>query len=75
MNKGNLRAMMVKHNDTQEKLAEYLNLPVSGVNARINGKTEFRRSEINAIRARYSLTPEETMDIFFTDDVSCADTI
>jgi hypothetical protein len=57
---------MVKHNDTQEKLAEVLDLPVSGLNARINGKIEFRRSEINAIRRRYGLSPEETVSIFLT---------
>ena len=70
MNSNGLKAAMVMHNDTQEKLAEFLGLPVSGVNARINGKIEFRRSEINAIRARYDLSPEETIDIFFAENVS-----
>ena len=70
VNSNGLKATMVLHNDTQEKLAEYLGLPVSGLNARINGKTEFRRSEINAIRARYRLSAEETVDIFFAENVS-----
>jgi plasmid maintenance system antidote protein VapI len=61
---------MIKHNDTQEKLAEVLDLPVSGLNARINGKIDFRRSEINAIRRRYGLSPEETISIFFEEEVS-----
>lgn len=65
MNSSNLKAVMAKNDDTQEKLAEYLGLQVSSVNARINGKTEFRRSEINAIRERYQLSAEETMEIFF----------
>jgi hypothetical protein len=70
MNGASLKSVMVKHNDTQEKLAEVLDLPVSGLNARINGKIEFRRSEINAIRRRYSLSPEETVSIFFDEEVS-----
>lgn len=70
MNSNNLKAAMAKHNDTQEKLAEFLGLQISGVNARINGKVEFRRSEINAIRERYGLSAEETIEIFFDENVS-----
>lgn len=70
MKTNELKAIMIRHNDTQEKLAKYLGLPVSGMNARINGKVEFRRSEINLIRARYELTPSETMNIFFDEVVS-----
>jgi len=70
MNTNSMKAAMAKHNDTQEKLAEFLGLQVSGVNARINGKIDFRRSEINAIRERYALSAEETMDIFFNENVS-----
>lgn len=70
MNSNCLKAAMAKHNDTQEKLAEFLGLHVSGVNARINGKMEFRRSEINAIRERYGLSAEETIEIFFDENVS-----
>ena len=74
MNTNELKAIMVRHNDTQEKLANYLGLQVSGMNARINGKVDFRRSEINRIRARYGLTPEETIGIFFDENVSFGDT-
>ena len=70
MNSNNLKAAMKLHDDTQEQLAEFLGLQVSGVNARINGKIEFRRSEINLIRERYGLSPEETMKIFFDENVS-----
>ena len=47
MNSSNLKAAMAKHNDTQEKLAEFLGLQVSGINARINGKIEFRGAPKN----------------------------
>lgn len=65
MNTNELKAAMKRNDDTQEKLAEALGLQVSGVNERVNGKVEFRRSEINAIRERYNLSPEETIKIFF----------
>ena len=70
MNTNELKAAMKRHDDTQEKLAEALGLQVSGVSERVNGKVEFRRSEINTIRERYNLSPEETVRIFFTDSVS-----
>jgi len=70
MNKSLLKSTMAKHDDTQEKLAEYLDLPVSALNARINGRIEFRRSEINKIRQRYRLSAEDTVTIFFEDEVS-----
>ena len=75
MNSCELKGTMARNNDTQEKLAEALNMQVSGLNARINGKIEFRRNEINQIRKRYNLSAKDTIDIFFNDDVSCADTI
>lgn len=65
MNTNELKAVMKRNEDTQEKLAEALGLQVSGVSQRIRGVVEFRRSEINIIRERYNLSPEETMKIFF----------
>ena len=65
MNSNELKAEMKRNNDTYEKLAEALDLQVSGVSERINGKVEFRRSEINIIRERYNLSPEDTIRIFF----------
>ena len=62
-----VKAEMKRNDDTQKKLAEALSLTVSGVNDRINGRVEFRRSEINIIRQRYNLSAEDTMRIFFSD--------
>jgi hypothetical protein len=70
MNPKELKAAMKRNDDTQEKLAEALFLHISGVNDRINGRVEFRRSEINIIRKRYNLSAEDTMRIFFDDPVS-----
>lgn len=65
MNTNELKAEMKRNNDTQEKLAEALDICVSGVNDRVNGRVEFRRSEINTIRQRYHLSDEDTIRIFF----------
>ena len=70
MNKSLIKSVMAKNDDTQEKLAEVLNLPVSGVCSRINGRIDFRASEISKIVKRYSLSPQETTDIFFEGSAS-----
>lgn len=70
MNTNLLKALIVKNGDTQMKLADSMGIPVSALNQRINGKTEFRRNEIKLIKSRYRLTAEETEEIFFDDVVS-----
>ena len=75
MNSGEMRAAMKRNYDTQEALAKALGLQTSGVCDRINGKIDFRRSEINLIRQRYNLTDAETVKIFFTDKVSSDETL
>ena len=75
MNTKLFKIFMVKNNDTQSRLADALGLPQSAVSDRINGKTDFRQSEINIIRMRWELSDQETVDIFFTKEVSKQDTI
>ena len=70
MNTGKMKATMILNDDNQEKLAEALNLPISGVNARINGKIDFRASEMVKIIRRYHLTERETAEIFFDEVAS-----
>lgn len=66
MNKALFRSIMVLHNDTNRSLAEYLGISAKSVNDKINeNNTEFRQSEIAAIKRRYSLSDEQTSDIFF----------
>ena len=74
MNKRLFRAKMVENNDNQSTIAEALDLPQSAVSARINGKTEFRQKEINVLRIRWKLSDKDTVDIFFTDEISNLDT-
>lgn len=70
MNKSMMKSVIVRNNDTQEALAQALNLPQSAISNRINGKIDFRVSEIQRIRKRYKLTAQETEDIFFDGAVS-----
>lgn len=70
MNSLEMKVAMKRNEDTQEKLAEALGLQISGVSARVNGHIDFRTSEIEKIRARYKLSDEELVKIFFTSNVS-----
>ena len=74
MNSKLFKIHMIRNNDTQAILAEVLDLPQSAISARINGKTEFRQNEINTIRKRWDLSNEDTVDIFFEEEVSEKDT-
>lgn len=66
MNKALLRSIMVLHNDTNQTLAEYLGISSKSVTDKINeNNTEFKQSEIAAIKKRYSLSDEQVSDIFF----------
>ncbi len=70
MNTTLFKTHMTKNQDTQAKLAEDMSIAQSALSMRINGKTEFRQSEINFIRKRYNLSDQETIDVFFNDKVS-----
>lgn len=66
MNKQLLRSIMVLHNDTNKTLSEYLGISEKSVNDKINEKgTEFKQSEIAAIKKRYHLSDEQVIIIFF----------
>lgn len=66
MNKALFRSIMVLHNDTNRSLAEYLGISAKSVNDKINeNNTEFKQSEIAAIKRRYSLSDEQVSNIFF----------
>lgn len=51
--------------DTQSKLARMLGMTESTLSWKINGKAEFKQSEIKAIADRYDLTGEEIKSMFF----------
>lgn len=52
--------------DTQGELARILGVTESTLSWKINGRSEFKQSEIKAIADRYDLTGEEIKSIFFS---------
>lgn len=52
--------------DTQAQLARMLGVTESTLSWKINGRSEFRQSEIKAIADRYGLTGEEIKSMFFS---------
>lgn len=68
MNENLLKSVMALHGDTQEKLAEAMGINICTLNAKIkDDKREFRQSEIDTIKRRYNLSPEDVDNIFFSD--------
>jgi len=74
LNKPMMKSILAIHGDDQGTLAILLDLPQSAVSNRLNGKVDFRLSEINRIRRMYKLSAQQTVDIFFENDVSLKDT-
>ena len=77
INKPLLKSHIMRHDETQEKLAKSMGISLSCLNAKINetGNREFRQSEIAYIRDRYELSDQDVIDIFFGTEVSKTDTI
>lgn len=65
MNMNLLRYFMGINGDNQSTLAEALGMQQSALSARMNGKTDFRKNEMEAIRKRYDLDAEQMQEIFF----------
>ena len=76
MNKRKLNAVMQLHGESQQNLAEYLQMSLSRLNAKINEYrgAQFRQNEIAAIQEHYGLSAEEVNEIFFASLVSQKDT-
>lgn len=76
MNKRKLESVMRLHGDTGTSLSKFLKIARTTFSAKINETrgAEFTQGEIARIREKYSLSPEDVIDIFFDQDVSCKDT-
>lgn len=72
MNERKLKAVMQLHGESQQDLAQYLQMSLSRLNAKINGYrgAQFRQNEIAAIQEHYGLSAEEVNEIFFALTVS-----
>ena len=68
MNELLLKVFMREHGDTQETLAQALNIHPHTLYMKMresNRKQQFTQEEINFITKRYNLTPENVVKIFF----------
>lgn len=67
MNKNLLRSIMVLHEDTNGKLANFLNITQNRLSAKMNewNDAQFTQVEIKKIKERYNLTAEQVDSIFF----------
>ncbi len=76
MNKRKLESVMKLHGDTGASLAKFLDMARSTFSAKINGTNgaEFTQGEIAMLREKYSLSPEDVVDIFFNSNVFQKDT-
>lgn len=72
LNKKLLRSIMILHDDNNDLLAAALGITPQRLSAKMNetGGAEFTQGEIKIIVKRYNLTPQQVIDIFFSDDVS-----
>lgn len=70
MNRNALRAAIIQHGDTQKDLADYLGIGLATLNGKINGKTDFKYSEMLGIKRKYGLSFHDIAAIFFSDEVS-----
>lgn len=62
-----LKSKMVLNSDTTIALAAVLGLNRQNLSVKINGKREFKQSEIAKIIRRYNLTDAEIRAIFWDD--------
>ena len=67
MNTYLLGSKMTLFSDTVTNLAEYLEVSTWTLHYKMRGESEFMRDEIQKIIKRYNLTPEEVIEIFFTE--------
>lgn len=68
-NRNELRAQIVRHGDTNQSLADAFHYAVSTISKKVNGERDFTQTEIDFIKRRYKLTPDEIDLIFFTQTV------
>lgn len=75
MNERKLKAVMQLHGESQQDLAQYLQMSLSRLNAKINEYrgAQFRQNEIAAIQEHYGLSAEEVNEIFFALTISQKD--
>ena len=67
MNIRKLKAKMAERGETTTHLATVLGITVGAANRKVNGHTEFKLSDILAVKDWLNLTYDELIEIFFRD--------
>ena len=70
MNYDNLRAEITRNRMTIEKFGKALDLSKTAIYRRLNGKLDFKRTEILKAKRTLSLSNEDLLNIFFDEEVS-----
>lgn len=63
----NLQILMINNNVSDEDISKVLGITIKAVRHRLNGNTEFKRSEMLVIKKQ--LFPNYTLDQLFDDDI------
>lgn len=63
-NMRNLSNTVKEFGDTQGELAKILGISETTLSLKINGKAEFKQTEIRVIADRYSLTADDIKELF-----------
>lgn len=65
-----LKQVMIDNHDTMDDLAVELGINANTLYVKMAGvRSQFTQTEIQKVAERYSLTPEQTFEIFFRDGV------
>lgn len=68
--KNEFKAMLARKEVSNEDVAKALNISVAAVYRKVNGQSDFYRSEIEEIRKLLDLTPEDVLNIFFAKQLT-----
>lgn len=63
MNLKKLKGLMAEHGDRQEDIAKLLNINISTVNFKLQGKSDFKVNELKTLADHYKVD----VNIFFTN--------
>ncbi|HAG04069.1 MAG TPA: hypothetical protein DCG28_01400 [Lachnospiraceae bacterium] len=64
-----LKAVIIEKGFTQDQIAELIGMSSATFSYKLNNKVEFKASEILIISKVLELTTQQTMDIFFAENV------
>lgn len=65
-----LKQVMIDNHDNMDDLAKELGVNANTLYVKMAGvRSQFSQAEIQKVAERYSLTPEQTFEIFFRDRV------